>query len=141
MKKKNRFFLPGTKRSHGEIETASLNLVCGLGCVSLCMCAYCMCVCVHTHVPHPVLCGWRCCARWNKLYSNKTCSFRLNTHLTLAPLSLFIAVIKTHIILKDFNEIHKCHLQSATAMIHFHFVQLHFDWFIIIFCHLMRWSR
>lgn len=58
------------------------------------MLAWCLFVCVHivcmcVHVPHPVLCGWRCWARWNKLYRDKSCSFRLNIHLALT-----ISVVK-----------------------------------------------
>lgn len=79
-----------------------LNLWCGLGCVCLFGCVHVVYMRAHTHVPNAVLCGWRCWARWNKLFSNKRCSFRLNIHLTLAPLSLFIAAIKkTPLTLKD----------------------------------------
>lgn len=118
----------------------------------MCVFVYVYILYVCSHVPHPVLCGWRCLACWNKLYSNKSCSSRINIHLTLAPLSLFIATIKTHLILKDFNIMKqqnpftspsKCHSYCLT-MIHFnlvhqvhfnlvHLEQLHFDWFINIF--------
>ena len=111
-------------------KTIFLNLWCGLGCVCLFGCVHVVYMRAHTHVPNAVLCGWRCWARWNKLFSNKRCSFRLNIHLTLAPLSLFIAAIKknsSHI--KGFDIMK--HLNPHTSPLKWHsssVTMINFNW-------------